>query len=76
MIEMKNRFFDHKLNPTTNRPPDKPSDKLDKPCVWRLMSALWPFYRLCRWQMATIICCILAEMAFNAAVPLSLKALP
>jgi ATP-binding cassette subfamily B protein len=43
--------------------------------VWRLVSALWPHFSLYRWQLALIALCLLLEMAFNAAFPLSLKIL-
>src|SRR5215207_7337838 len=43
--------------------------------VWRLVSALWPYFSLYRRQLALIALCLSLEMAFNAALPLSLKIL-
>jgi ATP-binding cassette subfamily B protein len=43
--------------------------------VWRLVSALWPYFSLYRGQLALIALCLSLEMAFNAAFPLSLKIL-
>ncbi len=62
-------------NHATEVAPVREEQAASDPGVWRLIWALWPYFRIHRWQLALIALSVGLEVAFNAAFPLSLKAL-